>query len=119
MMEPRISIRNIAEEPQTRTTEEVFAAWKDGFLLLFDVNPPRRWKQSHIPGAVSLDPGRMLESELPADKAAPLLFYCLEPRCGASRSAAKRAMAMGYTNAAYMPAGITGWAEANLPVETG
>ena len=46
----------------------------------------------------------------------PLVFYCLRD-CWMSWNAAKRALALGYTNVAWYPDGADGWAAAGLPVE--
>ena len=46
----------------------------------------------------------------------PLVFYCLKD-CWMSWNAAKRAMALGYSNVAWYPEGSDGWAAAGLPVE--
>jgi len=66
-----------------------------------------------IPGAVLLsDYETFLPSELPADKAAGLVFYCANEQCSASEEAAARAITAGYTNVKVLPAGIAGWARA-------
>jgi rhodanese-related sulfurtransferase len=66
-----------------------------------------------IPGAVLLsDYETFLTSELPADKARGLVFYCANEHCGASEEAAARAVAAGYTDVKVLPAGIAGWAKA-------
>jgi PQQ-dependent catabolism-associated CXXCW motif protein len=46
----------------------------------------------------------------------PLVFYCLAD-CWMSWNAAKRALALGYTNVAWYPGGSDGWAAAGLPIE--
>jgi rhodanese-related sulfurtransferase len=55
-------------------------------------------------------------SELPADKARPLVFYCANEHCGASHEAAKRARFAGHSDVKVLPAGIAGWAKAGKPV---
>jgi Rhodanese-like domain len=49
-----------------------------GFYV-FDNNSRGRWKRSHVPGAVPLDPYDLSEAELPPDKQATLVFYCSGP----------------------------------------
>jgi PQQ-dependent catabolism-associated CXXCW motif protein len=44
------------------------------------------------------------------------VVYCLKD-CWMSWNAAKRALAMGYTNVAWYPDGTDGWASADLPLE--
>ncbi len=46
----------------------------------------------------------------------PLVFYCLKD-CWMSWNAAKRALALGFSNVAWYPEGSDGWAAAGLPVE--
>jgi rhodanese-related sulfurtransferase len=53
--------------------------------------------------------------ELPADKNAPLVFYCANEMCTASRAAAEKALASGYTDVSVMTAGIFGWRKAGEP----
>lgn len=45
-----------------------------------------------------------------------LVFYCL-PGCWHSWNAAKRALALGWPNVGWYPAGTDGWAEAGYPLE--
>lgn len=72
-----------------------------------------RKKLGVIPGAVLLsDYETYAASELPADKAQTLVFYCANTRCGASDEAARKARFAGYTNVRVLPEGIAGWAKA-------
>ncbi len=48
------------------------------------------------------------------DKAKTLVFFC-EPECWMSWNAAKRALALGYTDVRWYPGGATEWAAAGLP----
>jgi len=49
-----------------------------GFYV-FDNNGPGRWARSHVAGAKNLNAYAYAASELPADKAATLVFYCSGP----------------------------------------
>ena len=72
-----------------------------------------RKKLGVLPGAVLLtDSESFAVSELPADKAKPLVFYCANTSCGASHEAAGKALTAGYTNVKVMPDGIAGWVKA-------
>jgi len=90
-----------------------------GGVTVIDVNSPGSWAQAHVPGAVSLDPAAFEASELPADRSAPLVFYCSNPLCRKAPNAALRAGKLGYGNVRVMSAGIKGWVSAGLPVESG
>ena len=124
------------------TTDEAAAMWRAGDAAFIDVLPqaPRPkdlpagvvWRdkpRSDIPGSLWLpDTGygelapvmldyfrRGLDKALGA-RQRPLVFYCLKD-CWMSWNAAKRALALGYTNVAWYPEGSDGWAAAGLPVE--
>jgi PQQ-dependent catabolism-associated CXXCW motif protein len=126
------------------TTDEAAAMWRAGDAAFIDVLPqaPRPkdlpadvvWRdkpRSDIPGSLWLpDTGygelapvmldyfrRGLDKAL-AGRPRPLVFYCLKD-CWMSWNAAKRALALGYTNVAWYPEGSDGWAAAGLPVEKG
>ncbi len=101
------------------SVEDVADRLGQGDLYVFDVNPRERWARGHVPRAVNLDPADFTIADLPEDRTATLVFYCSDPRCGASRFAARRAQQMGYTSVFVMPAGIRGWREAGKPVERG
>lgn len=77
-----------------------------------------RKKQGTIPGAVILtDYKNYNVSELPADKAQDLVFYCANEVCSASHKAAAKAKEAGYQKVAVLPAGIAGWKEKGMPTE--
>jgi len=84
-----------------------------------DVNSPQSWARAHVPGAMNLDPITYGDADLPAGKDALLVFYCSNPWCRKAPNAARRANSLGYVNVRVMSAGIQGWLETNLPVETG
>ena len=86
-------------------------------VTVYDVNSRGSWMEAHVPGAVSLDPAAFRAAELPAEKTAPLVFYCSNLLCRKAPNAARRAEGMGYANVSVMSAGISGWLSAGLPVE--
>jgi len=78
-----------------------------------------RRKMGVLPGAVLLtDSDSFQISELPTDKAKPLVFYCASTACGASHQAAEKALTAGYTHVQVMPEGIAGWVKAGKKVQT-
>jgi len=87
-------------------------------VTVVDVNSPQSWAEAHVPGAVNLDPANYVESDLPEDKNASLVFYCSNPFCRKAPNAAKRAKQMGYSNVKVMAAGISGWLSSKLPTES-
>lgn len=88
-------------------------------VFVYDVNSDRtRREMGVVPGAVMLDSSvRYQVSVLPSDRGAPLIFYCANTMCGASKEAAKRAVRAGYYNVAVMAEGIAGWRKAGLAIE--
>lgn len=88
-------------------------------VSVIDVNSRQSWMQAHVPGARNLDPTGYVESDLPPEKDAHLVFYCSNPLCRKAPNAARRAKKMGYGNVHVMSAGISGWLGARLPAESG
>ena len=84
-----------------------------------DVNAPASWLRARVPGAVNLDPAGYSDRDLPSDKHALVVFYCSNLLCRKAPSAALRAKRMGFANVRVMSAGIAGWLDAGLPVESG
>ena len=91
-----------------------------GRVTVVDVNAQASWLKAHVPGALHLGVGAGFDAAaLPQDHAAPLVFYCSNPLCLKAPQAARRAVKIGYTDVRVMPAGIAGWTDAGLPVESG
>lgn len=88
-------------------------------VTVIDVNSRQRWIESHVPGAMNLDPAGYGSGDLPPGKESSLVFYCSNPMCSKAPRAARRAMEMGYANVAVMSAGIGGWLAGKLAVERG
>jgi PQQ-dependent catabolism-associated CXXCW motif protein len=124
------------------STAEVAALWRQGKTVFIDVlpRPPRPrnlpagtiWRDSprlNIPGSIWLPDtgyGELasvtehylsdgLARATAGDIGRPLVFYCLRD-CWMSWNAAKRALALGYTDVIWYPDGTDGWTAADLPV---
>ena len=95
--------------------EALQQAMRSHALTIVDVNSQQSWARAHVPGAVNLDPNTYVETDLPHDKAASLVFYCSNPLCRKAPIAARRAKKFGYTDVRVLSAGIIGWQSANLP----
>ena len=107
---------------QTASIDEL-ASWRarHANLTVCDANnDDTRQRYGVIPGAVLLSDYRDydLDSELPGDRDATLVFYCHSEYCGAAADAARKAVAAGYRDVWVMAPGIKGWAEAGQPVDT-
>ena len=124
-------------------TSEAQQIWKRGGALFLDVLPhaPRPanlppetiWREKprlNIPGSTWLpDTGygalapvtenylrTNLERLSEGDRAKLLVVYC-QRACWMSWNAAKRILALGYSNVAWYPDGTDGWQEADLPLQ--
>lgn len=56
-------------------------------------------------------------SKLPADKAAPLVFFCNAGECWKSYKAAVVAKKAGYSNISWFRGGFPEWSKAGLPTQ--
>lgn len=85
-------------------------------ITVVDARPKeRKYDLGHIPGAVSLPDSlfdKLATQVLPADKAAPLFFYCDGLACVLSNNSAFKAIKLGYTNVKVVPEGYPGWEKA-------
>jgi len=64
-------------------------------VSVFDVNSRQSWLTARVLGARPLDPMGYDESDLPADRASTLEFYCSNFTCRKAPNAARRAKDMG------------------------
>jgi rhodanese-related sulfurtransferase len=85
-------------------------------ITLIDSRPKeRKFDLGHIPGAISLPDSqfdKLAAQVLPADKAAPLYFYCEGVTCVLSNNSALKAIKLGYTNVKVVPDGYPAWEKA-------
>jgi len=56
-------------------------------------------------------------SKLPADKAAPIVFFCNSGECWKSYKASVAAMKAGYTKISWFRGGVPEWVKAGLPTQ--
>jgi rhodanese-related sulfurtransferase len=101
------------------STQEV-KAYLDGGQKVLLLNPLSdiEFAENYIPGSVNI-PCHLLGSskELPQDKAAPIITYCLGPKCIFFKLAADELAKMGYTNVMTYKGGIPDWVKAGYPLE--
>jgi len=124
-------------------TDEAETIWRSHSASFVDVlpRPPRPrdlpagtlWHdkpRANIPGSIWLpDTGygelapsmvdyfaKGLDKATHGDRARMLVLYCLAD-CWMSWNAAKRALALGYSNVAWYPEGTDGWQNALLPLQ--
>ena len=79
-----------------------------GFVIL-DVRSPELYAEGHVPGAVNLPHGRIVERNLAAWAAdMPFVVYCSGPHCNGADRAAVRLARLG-RRVKKMIGGISGW----------
>jgi len=103
----------------------------DSGVAVIDTRVANEYAESHIKGAKSVpykeksakapnfDPTQdsFDLSKLPADKNAPVVFYCNAGECWKSYKSSKVAIAAGYKKIHWFRGGIPEWKAQNLPVE--
>lgn len=100
------------------TVEDLNKAIQENSVTVIDVNGTKSYQNGHIPGAIDFQSEHEnLAEKLPEDKDALIVAYCGGPSCGAYKKAVKQAEELGYTNVVHLSAGITGWMQADMPVE--
>ncbi|HSI13249.1 MAG TPA: rhodanese-like domain-containing protein [Chthoniobacter sp.] len=105
------------EYPDISITE-LKSAIADKKVTVIDANGSDSFKGGHIPGAIDFQSQKAeIASKLPSDKSALVVAYCGGPTCNAYQAAAKVAKELGYTNVKHLSAGISGWKDAQAPLE--
>lgn len=102
-----------AGEPREVSREEAQKLIADGAQLV-DVRADHEWEAGRIAGATHLPLAELAERAGEVDKERPVVVYC---RGGNRSSMATAALAEAGYDAVKLTAGITGWAEADLPLE--
>ena len=91
-------------------------------MTLIDSRPKaRKYDLGYIPTAINIPDSQfdsLAPKMLPADKAAPLYFYCDGLACVLSNDSALKAVKLGYTNVKVVPEGYPAWVKAYGPGPT-
>ncbi|MGH1402654.1 MAG: rhodanese-like domain-containing protein [Alphaproteobacteria bacterium] len=90
-------------------------------LVVIDSRGGKWFDNQVIEGAVHLSADNTDEahlSEVAPAKDTPIVFYCSNVNCPASKAAAHQAHDAGYTNLYKYPGGIDDWKEKGLPTVT-
>ena len=108
-----LAAEEAASSYKTINTEDL-KAWLDRKpkdLVVVDARNPEEYQEVHIKGAISIPEPKWDEYKhlLPAERSAPIVFYCNGVKCGKSRKAAKKATAMGYGNIWVYAEGMPVW----------
>ena len=82
---------------------------KGADFVLLDVRSPASFAKGHIPGAISLPHGKIIESKMAAwPKETVFVTYCSGPHCNGAARGALRLAELGRP-VKIMAGGITGW----------
>ncbi|OZI43980.1 rhodanese-like domain-containing protein [Bordetella genomosp. 4] len=120
--DPAIAVAHFRAALQFETdcsdVASALATGTPGFVLL-DVRSPALFAQGHVPGAVNLPHGKIVESKL-VDYPADTLFvtYCAGPHCNGATRGALRFAQLGRP-VKVMIGGITGWLDEGFRLATG
>ncbi len=87
-------------------------------FVLLDVRSPALFARGHVPGAINLPHGKLVESKLVAWPADTLFVtYCAGPHCNGAARGALRLARLGRP-VKIMAGGITGWLDEGFALAT-
>ena len=99
--------------------ELINLAQTESKLIIIDSRKPSDHTEGYIESSISLPDtdtsAKTLASHIPS-KSTPVIFYCNGIKCGRSVTAAKIAVASGYTNIYWFRGGWAEWTEKGYPV---
>ncbi len=99
---------------------DLLALIQSGAALVVEVLDRPYYRKFHLPGAVNIPVSGDFEAgirEHAPDLDHTIVVYCLDQACDASRRAAERLQAMGYTRVYDYEGGKMDWKAAGLPTE--
>ena len=90
-----------------------------GTVTVVEALGPMYYEAEHLPGAINVPHTEVdaLAPSLLPDKDAAIVIYCSNTQCPNSEVAARRLVALGYTNVRRYVEGKDDWREAGLPLE--
>ena len=107
----------LAVETDCWDVHDAFARDRVDFVLL-DVRAPDLFAAGHVPGAVNLPHGRIVERNLTAWPADTLfVVYCAGPHCNGADKASLRLARLGRP-VKKMIGGVTGWLDEGFALAT-
>lgn len=98
--------------------EELARRIEAGAVVVIDVRPPEEFAQGHIAGAVSVPLDEIKRWAREAPKRKQIVAYCRGPYCVYAIQAVAELQKRGL-KALRAEDGVTEWAAAGLPIETG
>jgi rhodanese-related sulfurtransferase len=99
-------------------THDALQQESPGFVLV-DARSPALYEGGHLPGAVNIPHGKIIESRLAKYPESTLfVVYCAGPHCNGAARAAVRLARLGRP-VKLMAGGITGWLDEGFELVTG
>ena len=99
-------------------THEALQQESPGFVLV-DARSLASYERGHVPGAVNIPHGKLIESRLAKYPESTLfVVYCAGPHCNGAARAAVRLARLGRP-VKLMAGGITGWLDEGFELATG
>lgn len=88
-------------------------------FILIDVRSPALYAQSHVPGAINVPHGKIVESTMSRHPRETLfVVYCAGPHCNGAHRGAIRLAKLGRP-VKLMIGGVTGWIDEGFALERG
>ncbi len=87
-------------------------------FILLDVRSPALYAQGHVPGAINLPHGKIVESKMasyPSDTV--FVVYCAGPHCNGAHKGAIRLARLGRP-VKLMIGGVTGWLDEGFKLQS-
>lgn len=102
------------------TRNEIRERLASGDITLVDALPVNYYMAGHLPGAISLPPGRVAElaPQLLPDLSKTIVVYCSSSICQNSAITTEVLKNLGYTDVRRYVEGKEDWRSAGLPLET-
>ncbi len=99
-------------------THDALQQQNPGFVLV-DARSPAHYERGHVPGAVNIPHGKIIESRLAKYPESTLfVVYCAGPHCNGAARAAVRLARLGRP-VKLMAGGVTGWIDEGFELATG
>jgi rhodanese-related sulfurtransferase len=91
---------------------------KGADFVLLDVRSPALFAKSHVPGAINLPRGKIIQSRISEwPEATIFVTYCAGPHCNGAARGALRLAELGRP-VKIMAGGITGWIDEGFALKT-
>jgi rhodanese-related sulfurtransferase len=99
-------------------THDAMRAADPGFVLL-DVRGPAEFDRGHVPGAINIPHGKIIDSRMSLYPRTTLFVtYCAGPHCNGAARAALKLARLGYA-VKLMAGGVAGWLDEGFTLEPG